>query len=400
MLKKIIVISLITLLPFSLAIASSVDNDFTQYEKQSEKLSKELRNLESFNMTLQQKEQKSAALNNADSLNTTANTKNDELQNPLSDKESTQAVQKTTKSKSTAGTSSTSGSTNYTAKTGQIHSPVADQPKENQPTKEEVKKEASSNTDNSQTQAPDNGTSTPVTSGDWAIDDSKANSGTVSAKGTSDKKLKVMIVKDSSKNTFDLSGNNKYQSYPLQAGDGTYKVSILENVSGTTYKTKYSKNVTMKTSSPNDKYLTSVQMISWNTSMAPIKKAQSLASGKSDANKVAAIYSYVKNNINYDSSITSLPSGYVPSIERTYSSRKGICYDFASLTAAMLRSVGVPTKLVKGTSDNVSGYHAWNEVYVNGSWHIIDTSYDSQARAAGVGVSMYKSGGYHGQKTY
>jgi len=123
--------------------------------------------------------------------------------------------------------------------------------------------------------------------------------------------------------------------------------------------------------------------------MAPIKKAASLTKGKTASQKVKAVYKWVVAKINYDRK-KNPPAGYVPSITQTYSSKKGICYDFAALFAAMLRSQGVPTKLVKGYADKVSGYHAWNEVYVNGKWQTIDTSYDAQ-----VGGSMYKKSGYH-----
>ncbi|MOA21793.1 Transglutaminase-like superfamily protein [compost metagenome] len=43
----------------------------------------------------------------------------------------------------------------------------------------------------------------------------------------------------------------------------------------------------------------------------------------------------------------------------------------------MLRSLDVPAKLVMGTTEYVTTYHAWNEVYLNGSWVIIDTTVDS-----------------------
>jgi len=36
----------------------------------------------------------------------------------------------------------------------------------------------------------------------------------------------------------------------------------------------------------------------------------------------------------------------------------------------MLRSVGVPAKMVKGYTTNFKEYHAWNEVYVNDKWYI------------------------------
>ncbi|MFZ7133402.1 MAG: transglutaminase-like domain-containing protein [Eubacteriales bacterium] len=233
------------------------------------------------------------------------------------------------------------------------------------------------------------------------IDDSKSNTGVVSVKHFSNKKLKVMVIKGETKYTYDLKGDNKFQDYPLQSGDGTYKVSIMENTSGNKYRYILTVDVSVKTSNPNTQYLTSVQMISWNSSMVPIIKAQSLGNGLSDSRKVAVIYNFITNNIKYDSTLTSFPSDYVPDNEKTYDTKTGICYDFASLTAAMLRSVGVPTKLVKGTGTNVEGYHAWNEVYVNGQWQIVDTSYDSQAKSAGVSVSMYKfPREYNAQKVY
>ena len=43
-------------------------------------------------------------------------------------------------------------------------------------------------------------------------------------------------------------------------------------------------------------------------------------------------------------------------------SKKGICFDYASLMAAMLRSQGIPTKLEVGYSGQA--YHAWISVYL------------------------------------
>ena len=53
---------------------------------------------------------------------------------------------------------------------------------------------------------------------------------------------------------------------------------------------------------------------------------------------------------------------YLPNIDDTMASGKGICFDYASLMAAMLRSQGIPTKLVVGYSG--AAYHAWISVYL------------------------------------
>lgn len=236
--------------------------------------------------------------------------------------------------------------------------------------------------------------------GDPIIDTSNANNGSIKAKYLNNKKLKVMITKGEEMDAHDLKGDNSYQSFPLQHGDGIYKISIMENIGGKEYKYILTKEVEVKTTNPNAKYLTSVQMINWNNSMAAIQKAKSLTKGCNDQQKVNKIYSYVINKITYDTSITKLPSGYTPKIDSVFKNGSGICYDFASLFAGMLRSVGVPTKLIMGQASKVEGYHAWNQVYVNGKWRIIDTSFDAQYRAAGHSVTQYKSGGYTTQKQY
>ena len=52
---------------------------------------------------------------------------------------------------------------------------------------------------------------------------------------------------------------------------------------------------------------------------------------------------------------------YVPDLDRLLSSKSGICFDYASLMTAMLRSLGIPAKLIFGyTGQN---YHSWLNIY-------------------------------------
>jgi len=212
-----------------------------------------------------------------------------------------------------------------------------------------------------------------------------------------------MIEKGDSRYTYNLAGDGSLETFPLQSGNGEYTVSIMENTEGNKYRYVLTEKITVKAKDENSPYLGSVQMIKWSSNMAPIKKAKELTSGAgSDDAKVKKIYNFVVSNIRYDKDkLDKLPSTYVPNIESTYKTKSGICYDFASLTAAMLRSVGIPTKLVKGYADGVKGYHAWNEVYMGGKWVVIDTSYDAQMRENGASYSMIKSKSkYQAKKVY
>lgn len=181
------------------------------------------------------------------------------------------------------------------------------------------------------------------------------------------------------------------QRFSLPFGDGTYTVAVYEKVQGKSYKLckKDSFNVDIDEKS---QYLASVYDISWTQDDAIVKKAKQLTDGaQSDQEKVERIYAFVTNTINYDySKVTSISYGYIPNLEQTLSSKRGICYDYASLTAAMLRSVDVPTQLCMGYSNELSVYHAWNKVYVDGQWKVIDTTIDSVNESTNTGHAIYR----------
>lgn len=204
-------------------------------------------------------------------------------------------------------------------------------------------------------------------------------------------RLKVMISKGSEEYTYDYLGTGK-ECFPLQLGSGSYKVSVLKNISGTSYKVIQSKKIDVSYQAENAVFLQSVQNVSWNGEMEAIRLADHLAGkNKTSEGKLEAIYKYVTENIDYDySKINMLDKQYVPDAESTYLVKKGICYDYSALFASMLRSQGIPAKLVKGYSDNVDGYHAWNEVYIDGEWITIDTTLDAVIGGIGEKTEMEK----------
>ena len=209
-----------------------------------------------------------------------------------------------------------------------------------------------------------------------------------------DKKLKLFVEKSGKRITYDLKNDGTVESFSLQMGNGDYSVSVLENIEGNKYTYVSTENVKLDLTDQKEVFLNSVQNINWNDEMAAIKKARELTNGvKEDQDKINNIYNYIISNINYDfDKLNRLTFDYIPNIDSTLASNKGICYDYSSTFAAMLRSAGIPAKLVKGYSTNVNGYHAWNEVYntKDNKWIIIDTTYDSQMKAANAKFKMEK----------
>ncbi|NLG88168.1 MAG: transglutaminase domain-containing protein [Clostridiaceae bacterium] len=219
---------------------------------------------------------------------------------------------------------------------------------------------------------------------DVYLDLSKVNDGIVgiSYNGEADTRYKVAISKGSEEYYYDYFGPG-IEYFPLQNGSGNYKVSFLESISGTKYRVIYTKNISAEIKSDIMVFLQSVQNVNWDSKMESVTLARELVEGlTSDKDKVEAIYRYIVSNIEYDyEKINNIDSRYVPDIEGTLKSKKGICYDYSALFASMLRSQGIPAKLVKGYTDKVDGYHAWNEVYIDGEWVVIDTTYDAIMRA-------------------
>ena len=135
-----------------------------------------------------------------------------------------------------------------------------------------------------------------------------------------------------------------------------------------------------------------------NKTNEAIKKAQTLASkGSNNNDKIKYIYEFVVKNYTYDyekaNNINDIAKtiAYIPNVSNVYSEKKGICYDYSVLLASMLRSVGIPTKVVTGYTPNATVYHAWNNVYANSKWNVIDSTYDAQMYRAKKSYSMYKN---------
>lgn len=72
--------------------------------------------------------------------------------------------------------------------------------------------------------------------------------------------------------------------------------------------------------------------------------------------------------------------------------KKGICYDYSSTLAGILRSNNIPTKVVMGFAPEIDTLHAWNEILVDGKWVVVDTTYDSAYANAGQEYTMKKDG--------
>ncbi len=211
------------------------------------------------------------------------------------------------------------------------------------------------------------------------LDSSNAGQGYIMIRTTENKeaRLKCRISHDSGQYTYDLSGNTVYTVYPLQMGAGTYDVAVYENVEGTSYAQIFGTSISVPDSAQDTVFVYPHQLV-WYTNESPaVLLSFDICDGlTSDEDKVEAIYDYVTRYLSYDKEkAQNVQAGYIPDIEQILKDRKGICFDYSALMAAMLRAQNIPSQLVMGNLTSEGIYHAWNEVYINGEWRWYDATY-------------------------
>lgn len=202
-----------------------------------------------------------------------------------------------------------------------------------------------------------------------SIDASNLSEGYILVKYTGGKnvKIKVQITKQGGETyTYNLNNTGATETFPLTEGNGQYTVKVFENTSGTKYAQAYSTTLNLKLRNDFLPFLYPNQYVNYSDSSKVVAKAAELTAGKSsDLEKLSAIYYYVTDNFVYDYNLANtVQSGYLPDVDKVLASQKGICFDYAAVMAAMLRSQNIPCKLVVGYAGTI--YHAWINVYIEG----------------------------------
>ncbi|MDE6727825.1 MAG: transglutaminase-like domain-containing protein [Oscillospiraceae bacterium] len=199
-----------------------------------------------------------------------------------------------------------------------------------------------------------------------AIDYSNVSQGYISARYSGSVSKVKLLVEFPGKDSYsvDMPKDQSTVYIPLTYGNGEYTVSICELASGTRYTKVVKCTFTANMSSALSPFLYPNVYSDYDKNSSCVYKAAEVCAGKSGTiDKIAAVFGWITSNVVYDHNLAAtVQKGYVPDPERTYNSRKGICFDYASLMCAMLRSQSIPTRLVIGyASPDI--WHAWNEIY-------------------------------------
>ena len=201
------------------------------------------------------------------------------------------------------------------------------------------------------------------------IDASNSSEGyvMVKLKEATDGNFKVLVdaVDISVRYTFSLANDGSYEVIPITEGSGNYKIIVLKQTSANKGTTLLKEEFKVNISDEFSAFLTPTQYCMYDANSECVKLASTITAGMTELQKIEAVYEYVTENIDYVSTAENAANGYTPYPDRTLKNKSGICFDYASLMTAMLRSQRLPTKVVVGYAGDI--YHAWISVYVKGS---------------------------------
>ena len=225
------------------------------------------------------------------------------------------------------------------------------------------------------------------------IDYSNANDGYICVSWTADSGAKLKTLVNGPGGTsyqYNLRADGEYDIFPLSDGDGAYTVGVYKNASGSQYATVLSGTIDVRLNSEFAPFLRPNQYVFFTADSQSVRTAAEICAGASgNLDKVERVYMFVVDALTYDrEKAQTVTSGYLPDADAALASGKGICFDYASLMAAMLRSQGVPVQLAVGYTGEA--YHAWlnvwsetdgwidGKIYFNGrEWKLMDPTFAS-----------------------
>lgn len=249
------------------------------------------------------------------------------------------------------------------------------------------------------------------------VDASNLTDGYITARytGDSNARLKLRITKSGGTlYNYDLSTGGNYEVFAFTEGSGDYTIQVYQNVSGSSYAQLLSQTVSVNLKSDTLPFLYPSQYVNFTADSKTVKKGNELAAGAAtELEVVQKVYNYVVKNITYDNQFAQAVqagqvTSYLPNVDEVLDKGKGVCFDYAAVMTAMLRSQNIPAKLVVGYAGKV--YHAWINTYISDvgwvdgviyfdgtNWKLMDPTF---ASSGGKGAGSFIGDGSNYSKVY
>ena len=200
------------------------------------------------------------------------------------------------------------------------------------------------------------------------VDYSNVADGYIMAKYEGDnQKIKLQItLSEGPTYTYDIWPNTGYDAFPLSLGSGNYNIAMFLNIESDKYSQACAQAINSEISDVFSPFLRPNQFSNFTNATRAVAKSAEISQGsKTDMRVIEKLFIFIIQNISYDyDKAATVESGYLPDVDETLSTGKGICFDYAALMTCMLRVQRIPCKLVVGYAGDA--YHAWISVHVEG----------------------------------
>ncbi|MBR6088484.1 MAG: transglutaminase family protein [Anaerolineaceae bacterium] len=211
------------------------------------------------------------------------------------------------------------------------------------------------------------------TSGKLRADLSNAKDGYFLAALTSQSshKMKMRVQKGDVTLTYDLNLKGSFEVFPFQLGSGHYDILLYENVSGKKYSQAGYLGVEVSLVSEDASFYYPNQYVNYTLVSAAVAKADELCAGKSNMEIYQTLCDFMKTSFLYDYvKAVTVQAGTLPDIDGSFQKKMGVCQDLSAILCCMLRTQGLPARLVIGYADKQ--YHAWTVTYIDGKEYFFD----------------------------
>ncbi len=202
---------------------------------------------------------------------------------------------------------------------------------------------------------------------------------------------------------------------PFNLGSGEYSLTVYENIQDNEYAMVYAEEMNIKIKDELKPFLYPNQYVWFTAESDTTALAKQLTDGcTNELEAVGKVYDYMVKNITYDyDKAENVQPGYLPDVNEILAIKTGICFDYSAVMSAMLRSVGIPTRMEIGYSGDA--YHAWVSVYTRDQgwindiiqfdgtqWTLMDPTFDANSADSGHGdmSKLLGSGGKGKKATY
>ena len=169
----------------------------------------------------------------------------------------------------------------------------------------------------------------------------------------------------------------------LQDGAGNYKIKIYQNTTADRY-ASYKALELIKvenTDERNMSFLLPTDVVQSDDPRITALVKNVTKDAKSKAEGFQNIYNYIAGTVKYDH-VRYKNKTYMNHVYDALSVLENpvaVCSGYANLLAAMSRAYGIRAKIINGKALMSYGWgaHAWNEVYVNNEWKMVDSTWDA-----------------------